>query len=95
MTREKEIELAMKDSVAETIYASGWGITPQVTDLLEYAFIKGAEWADRNPKFSKQEFIDMACKWIENNIFDFPWYDSEGEFSSKDVADALRKYLEE
>ena len=44
---------------------------------------------------NKQEFIDMACKWIENNIFDFPWYDSDGEFSSKDVADALRKYLEE
>ena len=48
----------MKDSVAETIFASGWGITPQATDLLECAFIKGAERADRNPKFSQQEFIE-------------------------------------
>ena len=49
MTREKEIEQAMKDSVAETIYASGWGMTPQATDLLECAFTKGAEWADKHP----------------------------------------------
>lgn len=49
MTREKEIEQAMKDAVAGTIYASGWGMTPQATDLLECAFTKGAEWADENP----------------------------------------------
>lgn len=49
MTREKEIEQAIKNSVAETIYASGWGMTPQATDLLECAFTKGAEWADSNP----------------------------------------------
>lgn len=68
MTREKEIEQAMKDSVAETIYASGWGITPQVTDLLECAFTKGAEWADRNPKFSKQAFIEKTCEWLKENV---------------------------
>ena len=42
----------------------------------------------------KMVSLDKVCKWIEDNIFDFPWYDSEGEFSSKDVADALRKYFE-
>lgn len=64
MTREKEIEQAMKESVAETIYASGYGMTPQATDLLECAFTKGAEWADANPQFSKQEFINKACEWL-------------------------------
>ena len=39
--------------------------------------------------------LDKACEWIEDNIFDFPWYDSEGEFTSKDVADAFRKAMEE
>lgn len=43
----------------------------------------------------KMVSLDDACKWIEDNIFDFPWYDSEGEFSSKDVADAFRKAMEE
>lgn len=43
----------------------------------------------------KMVSLEDACKWIEDNIFDFPWYDSEGEFSSKDVADAFRKAMEE
>lgn len=39
--------------------------------------------------------LDDVCNWIENHIFDFPWYDNEqGDFSSKDVANALRKAME-
>ena len=94
MTREKEIELAMKDSVAETIYASGWGITPQVTDLLECAFTKGAEWADRNPKFSKQEFIEKAIEWVKNRDNVEKYLHCRTSLTDG-FADALRKYLEE
>ena len=61
MTREKEIEQAMKDSVAGTIYASGWGMTPQATDLLECAFTKGANWADRT-------MLDKVCEWLKENV---------------------------
>lgn len=61
MTREKEIEQAMKESVAETIYASGWGMTPQATDLLECAFTKGAEWADAT-------MLDKVCEWLKENV---------------------------
>ena len=40
--------------------------------------------------------LDDVCEWIENHIFDFPWYDNEqSDFSSKDVANALRKVMEE
>ena len=40
--------------------------------------------------------LDDVCNWIENHIFDFPWYDNEqGDFSSKDIANALRKAMEE
>lgn len=95
MTREKEIELAMKDSITETIYASGWGITPQVTDLLECAFIKGAEWADRNPKFSKQEFIEKLEKWIRGNTDWLDEYNWEGCNPNYGLWDELKKYLEE
>ena len=39
--------------------------------------------------------LDDVCEWIEKHIFDFPWYDNEyGDFSSKDVANALRKAME-
>ena len=61
MTREKEIEQAMKDAVAGTIYASGWSMTPQATDLLECAFTKGAEWADRT-------MLDKVCEWLKENV---------------------------
>ena len=61
MTREKEIEQAMKESVAETIYASGWGMTPQATDLLGCAFTKGAEWADAT-------MLDKVCEWLKENV---------------------------
>lgn len=57
MKREKEIELAMKEAVSETIVAAGWGMTPQATDLLECAFTKGAEWADKT-------MLDRACEWL-------------------------------
>ncbi len=40
--------------------------------------------------------LDDVCEWIEKHIFDFPWYDNEqSDFSSKDVANALRKAMEE
>ena len=40
--------------------------------------------------------LDDVCNWIEKHIFDFPWYDNEqGDFSPKDVANALRKAMEE
>ena len=61
MTRKEEIHQAMKESVCETIYSSGYGFTPQATDLLECAFTKGAEWADKT-------MLDRACKWLKENM---------------------------
>lgn len=61
MTREKEIEQAMKESEAETIYVGGWGMTPQATDLLECAFTKGANWADGT-------MLDKVCEWLKENV---------------------------
>ena len=61
MKRSEEIQQAMKESVYETIYSSGYGFTPQATDLLECAFTKGAEWADST-------MLDRACKWLKENI---------------------------
>lgn len=39
-------------------------------DCFHGGFIDGAKWADENPQFSKEEFIEKACKWLENTIDD-------------------------
>ena len=47
---------------------------------------------------TKPKMVNLVdvCNWIENHIFDFPWYDNEqDDFSSKDIANALRKAMEE
>ena len=38
--------------------------------------------------------MENAMKFIEDNIFDYPWYDSESDFSATDIANDLRKTLE-
>lgn len=88
MTREQEIEQAMKASVAETIYASGWGVTPQATDLLECAFTKGAMWADRT-------MIEKAIKWLkENTNWEFE-YDECGRNLDFGKLEEFRKAMQE
>lgn len=82
-TREKEIEQAMKESIAETIYASGWGITPQATDLLECAFTKGAKYAD-------ETMLDKVCEWLKENVRVFQKEDI-GDF----ILANLRKEMKE
>ena len=55
--------------------------------------IEGLVEEETKPKMVN---LDDVCEWIEKHIFDFPWYDNEqGDFSSKDVANALRKAMEE
>lgn len=78
----QDIGTKQKYFMHETDYA--WGFTDEMIEGL----------ADETEPQEKMVSLEDACKWIEDNIFDFPWYDSEGEFSSKDVADALRKYFE-
>ena len=85
MTREKEIEQAMKESVAETIYASGWGMTPQATDLLECAFTKGAEWADAT-------MLDKVCEWLKENVRVFQKEDI-GDFILANLRKEMMKKL--
>ena len=63
------------------------------------AYIAGYDECNQNRYLEtkpKMVNLDDVCEWIEKHIFDFPWYDNEqGDFSSKDVANALRKAMEE
>ena len=73
----------MKAAVAETIYASGWGMTPQATDLLECAFTKGAEWADRT-------MLDKVCEWLKENVRVFQKEDI-GDFILANLRKAMKE----
>ena len=89
MTRREEIEQAMKESVAETIYASGWGMTQQATDLLECAFTKGAEWADRT-------MLDKVCEWLKEHFTDYVGADvSLYDIHDEELVEYLKKVMQE
>ena len=32
-------------------------------------FKQGQKWADANPQFSKEEFIEKAAEWIRDNVY--------------------------
>lgn len=51
MTRDNEIANAASEAMAETLTSCPvYEFGPKATDLLECAYIKGAEWADEHPK---------------------------------------------
>lgn len=86
MTPREQIEKAMKESVTETIYASGWGITPQVTDLLECAYTKGAE-------YGYNLAIKKVCEWLENIDFEQRYLDSENLFNKELFINDLKQAM--
>lgn len=79
MTRREEIQKLIDEEMGIDNYGS--------CDF-QVGVIYGVKHADKT-------MIDKVCKWITEHIFDFPWYDSESELSSKDIAEEIRKALEE
>lgn len=50
MTRDNEIANAASEAMTETLMSCPmYEFSPKATDLLECAYIKGAEWADSHP----------------------------------------------
>lgn len=50
MTRDNEIANAASEAMTETLISCPmYEFSPKATDLLECAYIKGAEWADSHP----------------------------------------------
>ncbi len=80
MTREEEIQKLIDEEIGIDNYGS-------------LDFQVGVNYG---VKYADKTMIEKACEWVEENIFDFPWYDNErGDFSSTDIANELRKALEE
>lgn len=56
-------------------------------------FIEGAKLANEK---TKKGVINKACKWLEDNLFNYPWYDNEApNFTVNDVINDFKKAMEE
>lgn len=59
MTRDNEIANAASEAMTETLMSYPmYEFSPKATDLLECAYIKGAEWADKHPANHWHKNID-------------------------------------
>lgn len=84
MTREEQI---YSQSISYTR-----NIFREIEDFSDvvYAFADGVRWADENPQFSKEEFIEKACEWLESVL-----KSDLGYYSAAEFADTFRKVMEE
>ena len=71
MTREEEITIAAFKYFEEEESSA-------VTAILVVGFARGAEWADAHNdglnmhiKYLKEELIDKACAWLEQNAYHY------------------------
>jgi hypothetical protein len=61
-------------------------------------FIDGAKWADANPQFSKEKFIEKAIKWLEKYASDYAISttgDDDDCVVSLDMVEDFRKAMDE
>ena len=95
MTREEQIQQAEINYSDDTIF-DGCDYIGQVAK--QEAFIAGAKWADANPQFSKEKFIEKACDWLVMNASDYAISttgDDDDCVVSLDMVEDFRKAMEE
>ena len=74
MTRDNEIANAASEAMTETLMSCPmYEFSPKATDLLECAYIKGAEWADEHPASPWHSVADgdFPLKAKNNNRIEF------------------------
>lgn len=71
MKAREQINNAMKEAVTETIYVSGWGVSQQTTDLLECAYLKGAE-------YGYNLALEKAIEWFKEHWREYIGQDKDG-----------------
>ena len=46
--------------------------------------------------YKKNEWMETACKWLNDNIFEYPWWDDDApSFNENDIVKDFRKAMEE
>ena len=61
-------------------------------------FIDGAKWADENPQFDKEAFMEKACDWLVMNASGYAISttgDDDDCVVSLDMVEDFRKAMEE
>lgn len=90
MTREEQIQQAEINYSNDTIF-DGCDYIGQVAK--QEAFIAGAKWADANPQFSKEEFIEKTCWWLRETAH-FYVSDFTGELDDNGLLEDFKKAME-
>ena len=99
MTREQQIEeqaLIYSDCSEKWFNEKGYfGDSNPYYEA--HSFADGAKWADANPQFSKQWFIEKACEWLISSFAHLHnEYGCKLEFGNQDVfIEAFKKAMEE
>ncbi len=72
MIREEQIEHQASeyanDSNNTIEWGDGWEDHNDFDQVFD-AFKNGAKWADENPQFSKEKFIEKACEWLKEYMY--------------------------
>jgi hypothetical protein len=105
MTREEEIKAKSKEYLPDILDDE----YPYRAEFV-FGFQEGAKWADENPNSNgkellyvakktaertKKEVVSKACEWLEDNLFNYPWYDNEApNFTINDVMNDFKKAME-
>ena len=58
------------------------------------AFLDGVKWADANPQFSKEKFIEKACLWLRETAH-FYVSDFTGELDDNGLLEDFKRAMEE
>lgn len=101
MTRKEQIEYQASkyanDSNNTIEWGDGWEDYNDFDQVFD-AFKNGAKWADANPQFSKEEFIEKACEWLKNTIDDDVFINCGGVVKiipANEFVEYFRKTMEE
>ncbi|MEE1517366.1 MAG: hypothetical protein UF228_07195 [Lachnospiraceae bacterium] len=87
MTRKEQMYKDWKENISNSY-------DTEIDDTCFSAFLDGAKWADANPQFSKEKFIEKACWWLRETAH-FYVSDFTGELDDNGLLEDFKKAMEE
>ena len=91
MEREEQMYKDWEENIANSY-------DEEVDDTCFSAFLDGVNWADANPQFSKEKFIEKAVNWLVTNASDYAISttgDDDDCVVSLDMVEDFKKAMEE
>lgn len=97
MTRKEQIENQASEYANDSNnileWGDGWEDYNDFDKVFD-AFKNGAKWADANPQFSKEKFIEKSCWWLRETAY-FYVSDFTGELDDNGLIEDFKKAMKE